>query len=102
MATILDSFGARGTLKTASGEVTLFRLNKLAEQGIGHVEKLPFSIKILLENALLRAVKIGEEVEQFAHFRQRPAEPYIFKFGVDRRGGKQTLFNLRQALEKEG
>ena len=52
MATILDSFGARGTLKTASGEVTLFRLNKLAEQGIGHVDKLPFSIKILLENAL--------------------------------------------------
>ncbi|MEZ4667258.1 MAG: aconitate hydratase AcnA [Anaerolineae bacterium] len=52
MGKILDSFGARGTLKTATGNVTLFRLNKLIEQGVGHVEKLPFSIKILLENAL--------------------------------------------------
>src|SRR6266700_3186829 len=35
--------------------------------------------------------------EQLAHFRQRPAEPYFFIFGVDRRGGKQALLELRQA-----
>lgn len=52
MAKKPDHFGARGTLKTAAGQVSLFRLNKLTEQGIGHVDKLPFSIKILLENAL--------------------------------------------------
>ncbi|GAB4508814.1 MAG: aconitate hydratase AcnA [Anaerolineae bacterium] len=47
-----DSFGARGTLQTRSGEVVIYRLSKLIEAGIGHVESLPFSIKIMLENAL--------------------------------------------------
>ncbi len=48
----LDSFGARGTFDTGSGEAVIYRLNKLVEDGVGHVDKLPFSIKILLENAL--------------------------------------------------
>jgi aconitate hydratase len=52
MGKILDTFKAKGTIKTAKGEVGIYRLSKLIEQGIGHIEKLPFSIKILLENAL--------------------------------------------------
>jgi aconitate hydratase len=47
-----DSFGARGTFDTGSGEAVIYRINRLFEQGVGHVDKLPFSIKILLENAL--------------------------------------------------
>ncbi|MGB1286788.1 MAG: aconitate hydratase AcnA [Aggregatilineales bacterium] len=47
-----ESFNARGTFDTGSGEAVIYRLNALAEQGIGNVEKLPYSIKILLENAL--------------------------------------------------
>jgi aconitate hydratase len=47
-----DSFGARGTFDTGSGEAVIYRIQRLFEQGIGHVDKLPFSIKILLENAL--------------------------------------------------
>ena len=47
-----DNFGARGTFDTGSGSAIIYRLSKLTEQGIGHVDKLPFSIKILLENAL--------------------------------------------------
>lgn len=47
-----DKFGARGTFDTGNGKAVIYRLNKLAEQGIGHVDKLPFSIKILLENVL--------------------------------------------------
>ncbi|MCA9915902.1 MAG: aconitate hydratase, partial [Anaerolineae bacterium] len=45
-------FGARGTFATGSGDAVIYRLSALAEQGIGNIEKLPFSIKILLENAL--------------------------------------------------
>ncbi len=60
MGKILDSFGTRGTIKTASGEIGIFRLNQLK---IGHVNKLPFSIKILLENALrnLDNFQVNEE-----------------------------------------
>jgi aconitate hydratase len=47
-----NPFGAEGTLKTGSGDVRIYRLDKLTAAGIGHVERLPYSIKVLLENAL--------------------------------------------------
>jgi aconitate hydratase len=52
MAQKVNSFGARGTLDTGSGDAVIYRLSALTERGIGHVDRLPFSIKILLENAL--------------------------------------------------
>ena len=47
-----NSFGTRGTIDTGSGSAAIYRLSKLAKDGIGHIDRLPFSIKILLENAL--------------------------------------------------
>src|SRR5258708_13865725 len=35
--------------------------------------------------------------EKLAHLRQRPAELHLFIFRVDRRGGKELLFDLGQA-----
>jgi aconitate hydratase len=52
MANTNNPFGAASTLSTQAGEVGLFRLNRLTELGIGHLDKLPFSIKVLLESAL--------------------------------------------------
>ncbi len=45
-------FGSRGTFATGSGDAVIYRLSALADQGIGNIDRLPFSIKILLENAL--------------------------------------------------
>ncbi|MEO0597129.1 MAG: aconitate hydratase AcnA, partial [Chloroflexota bacterium] len=47
-----DKFGARGTFDTGNGDAVIYRLQALIDAGIGNIEKLPFSIKILLENAL--------------------------------------------------
>ena len=47
-----NEFGARGKLDFAGGEAAIYRLSKLAADGIGNIDRLPFSIKILLENAL--------------------------------------------------
>ncbi len=47
-----DSFGTRGTIDIGGEKAIIYRLNKLSEGGVGHVDRLPFSIKILLENAL--------------------------------------------------
>ena len=47
-----DSFGARSVFDTGSGEALIYRLDALARGGVGQVDRLPFSIKILLENAL--------------------------------------------------
>ncbi len=52
MSKRIDAFGAKGTLDTGNGPAIIYRLSKLAERGVGHVDRLPFSIKILLENAL--------------------------------------------------
>ncbi|MBN1490766.1 MAG: aconitate hydratase AcnA [Phycisphaerae bacterium] len=47
-----NPFGAAAALQTSGGTVRLYRLAKLSADGIGHVERLPFSIKVLLENVL--------------------------------------------------
>ena len=43
---------ARATLQTASGPVTYYRLAALEEAGITKIAKLPYSIRVLLENQL--------------------------------------------------
>ncbi|RPI10445.1 MAG: aconitate hydratase, partial [Zetaproteobacteria bacterium] len=48
-----DAFGARGSLETGQGPVTIFRLSALHKAGVAPgLERLPFSIKILLESVL--------------------------------------------------
>jgi aconitate hydratase len=48
----IDHFGAAATLSTQLGQHTIYRLDALAKRGIGHVDKLPISIKVLLESTL--------------------------------------------------
>ena len=52
MPKINNPFGSQASLTTKAGEVQMFRLAALTEQGIGHLDKLPFSIKVLLESCL--------------------------------------------------
>jgi aconitate hydratase len=47
-----DPFGARDILETAGGPVAIYRLDRLEEQGVGAVSRLPYSIRVLLEAAL--------------------------------------------------
>lgn len=51
-ATKFDPFGARSTFNAGSQDVGIFRLSTLTDKGIGHVDKLPYSIRILLESVL--------------------------------------------------
>ncbi|HET9674645.1 MAG TPA: aconitate hydratase [Gaiellaceae bacterium] len=50
-----DSFAARSTLRVGGGEYEIFRLDAL--QGRFDIERLPYTLKILLENAL----RLGDE-----------------------------------------
>src|SRR5438477_2118701 len=47
-----DPFGAKTTLGSKAGPVTICRVGALAERGIADISKLPFSVKVLLEAAL--------------------------------------------------
>ncbi|HMC66361.1 MAG TPA: aconitase family protein, partial [Gemmataceae bacterium] len=71
-----DSFGARATLRVGDREFSIYRLDKI-EKTIPNAARLPFSIKILLENLLRtedgRAVR-AEDIEALAGW-QPAAEP---------------------------
>jgi aconitate hydratase len=47
-----DSFSSRKSLQVGSTTYTIFRLDALRELSRGNVDRLPFSLKILLENLL--------------------------------------------------
>ncbi len=47
-----NPFGSRGSLRLGRESATVYRLPELARQRIAELDRLPFSIRILLENAL--------------------------------------------------
>ncbi len=48
----IDLFGAQDTLKTSHGDYTYYRLSRLEQQGLARLDRLPFSIRIMLESLL--------------------------------------------------
>jgi aconitate hydratase len=50
-----NPFGTRGELTLDEGRAVIFRLGELERKGVGAVDRLPFSIRVLLENALRHA-----------------------------------------------
>ncbi len=83
---LANPFGTQSRLKAKAGDLTYFSLPKLASQGFGDIESLPFSIRVLLE-ALLRNVDdfvvTSEDVEKLAKWNAKsPAQDEIpFKPG---------------------
>ena len=49
---MLNSFATRGPLRVGPETVEIFRLETLSKAGIGNVSRMPFCLKILLENLL--------------------------------------------------
>ncbi|TWU05454.1 aconitate hydratase AcnA [Stieleria varia] len=47
-----DPFNARDQFDTGNGSATIFRLSKLQEAGLGQIDRMPFSIRVLLEAVL--------------------------------------------------
>jgi aconitate hydratase len=47
-----NSFSTRTPLRAADESFDIYRLNALERAGVGHVARLPFSLKVLLENLL--------------------------------------------------
>jgi aconitate hydratase len=78
-----DNFSVKGSIQTSYGEFTLFRLRRLEEQGLTNLDKLPFSIRIMLESVLRqcdeREIK-SDDVTNLAAWRPNPDERYSFPF----------------------
>ncbi len=50
--TSANPFHAAATLSTSAGDVTYYRLQQLADDGLGDIDTLPYSIRVLLEACL--------------------------------------------------
>jgi aconitate hydratase len=63
----INPFGSRATVRLGSETAAVYRLEELARQGVAQLDRLPFSIRVLLENALRHA---GRGVVTEDHVRQ--------------------------------
>ena len=82
-----NSFGTRGAINVGGGMADIYRLRKLADQGIGRIERLPFSIKVLLENALRNEDGRHfqpEDIENLAAWNAREHRPVEIPFSPAR------------------
>src|SRR5579859_381558 len=73
-----DPFGARATLATGAGSVAYYRLGAIAGDGAMPAETLPFTMRILLENALRNAHLAPDlvseaDVRALAHWQPKTA-----------------------------
>src|SRR5712671_399484 len=87
MAKTLNLFGAEATLNSKVGDLKIYRLDALTKAGIGHVDKLPFSIKVLLESCLrnLDNFEVGEEdVQRLASWSAKGNPSHEVPFKVAR------------------
>ncbi|HWL08814.1 MAG TPA: aconitate hydratase AcnA [Planctomicrobium sp.] len=78
-----NPFGAESLLKTAAGEVTIHRLQKLTELGLGDISRLPFSIRVLLESALRNCdeyIVSSQDVKNILNWQPHQAEPVEIPF----------------------
>src|SRR6266851_311387 len=55
MTAYSDIFGARARLESARGAVSYYQLGALTKRGVQSLDRLPFTVRILLENALRNA-----------------------------------------------
>src|SRR5690606_23553511 len=70
----LNSFGARDTLDTGSGEAYYYSLAALQRAGLGDIDRMPFSIKVLLESLLRNEdgyIVSTEDIERLAKYDAR-------------------------------
>src|ERR1700712_568484 len=87
MAQTINPFGAEATISSKGGDLRYFRLNRLTELGLGHVDKLPFSIKVLLESCLRNTdnFEVGEDdVKGLTEWKAAKPNPVEVPFKVAR------------------
>ena len=75
-----NPFGTRGRLDLGAASALVFRLPELARQGLTELDHLPFSIRILVENALRhagRGIVTEDHVLQLAKWTGTPASGEI-------------------------
>ncbi len=72
-----DRFGMLSTLSVTAGSVKYYSLRRLERAGVGDISRLPFSIKVLLENLLRHCddrLVTEEDVRALAHWSETQSQ----------------------------
>ena len=81
MSSSFDAFGSRDTLTVNGQEIGIYKISALQEKGIGKVDHLPYSIRLLLESVLRNCdgkVVTEEDVKNLANYdAENPAKVEI-------------------------
>src|SRR6185312_9251449 len=76
-----NNFGALASLRANDRDYTIYRLDALEKAGVAKLSRVPFSIKVLLENLLRfeddRTVK-SSDIEYVAKWQKAPAQEINF------------------------
>ncbi len=78
-----NQFNALAELSYSGGKVYIYRLDALTEAGIGHLAKLPFSIKVMLEQALRQCDDFEitqDDVKRLANWNAKAVAPVEMPF----------------------
>ncbi|MCS7188068.1 MAG: aconitate hydratase, partial [Armatimonadota bacterium] len=80
MAVRQDIFEAKGQIKVRDGNVTIYRLQRLQELGLAEISRLPYSIRVLLENLLRHCdgyIVTEDDVKALASWQPKPPDREI-------------------------
>ncbi len=75
-----DPFGARDHFDTGHGTAAIYRLSKLQDAGLGDIDRLPFSIRVLLEAVLRNCdgfTVTEEDVKTLAAWKPQPLKQEV-------------------------
>ncbi|MPZ70381.1 MAG: aconitate hydratase AcnA [Actinobacteria bacterium] len=108
-----NAFGARTKLTIGSGDLNYYRLGALADANLADLEKIPVTVKILLENLLRQAGTVfatEDDVASLAVWGQKPLDEKEFPFAPSRVilqdfTGVPAVVDLaamRTAMQREG
>ena len=108
-----STFGARTTLDSGGGSLSFYRLGALVDAGLADLDRVPLTVKVLLENLLRLSETVHateEEVAFLAAWGQKPLEDREFSFAPARVllqdfTGVPAVVDLaamRSAIEREG
>ncbi len=82
-----NAFGSRSKLATAGGELNYYRLSTLVDEGLAELDRIPVTVKILLENLLRQAgtdFATEEDVASLSVWGQKPLDEKEFPFSPSR------------------
>ena len=79
----MDKISAKSTIKSGKKTYTYYRIKKIEEEGIANISRLPFSIKILVENILRKIdgkTVSDDDLQEIANWKKTYDKPREFAY----------------------